>query len=143
MQESTALASCSTLGAVIVIRHPKEAVDADDHDDKFGELNESVLVLRNKTSEEESISSLPGSNTCRMSARKNAAKEHEAFRNSLLDDVLGHNAGDKVPMEKVVMLLWSFRDDASVVKFMAQFVSKVGDVRARSMLIGIPLCMSG
>lgn len=93
------------------------------------------------------------------SLRKNAAKEHEAFKNryaktrrpppmprwrflfaavprsklflthkplhSLVDDVLGHNAGDKVPMEKVVMLLWAFRDDPSVVKFMAQFVSKV------------------
>ena len=44
---------------------------------------------------------------------------------SLVDDVLGQNAGDKVPMEKVVMLLWAFRDDPSVVKFMAQFVSKV------------------
>jgi hypothetical protein len=44
---------------------------------------------------------------------------------SLVDDVLGHNAGDKVPMEKVVMLLWAFRDDESVVTFMAQFVSKV------------------
>lgn len=44
---------------------------------------------------------------------------------SLVDDVLGHNAGDKVPMEKVVMLVWAFRDDPSVIKFMAQFVSKV------------------
>jgi hypothetical protein len=42
-----------------------------------------------------------------------------------VDDVLGQNAGDKVPMEKVVMLLWAFRDDESVVTFMAQFVSKV------------------
>lgn len=33
--------------------------------------------------------------------------------------------GDKVPMDKVVMLLWQFRDDPSVVTFMARFVSKV------------------
>ena len=50
---------------------------------------------------------------------------HHDPHGSLVDDVLGHNAGDKVPMEKVVMLLWAFRDDPSVVKFMAQFVSKV------------------
>jgi hypothetical protein len=52
---------------------------------------------------------------------------------SLVDDVLGHNAGDKVPMEKVVMLLWAFRDDPSVVKFMAQFVSKVRWFRLRAL----------
>jgi hypothetical protein len=28
-------------------------------------------------------------------------------------------------MEKVMMLLWQFRDDPSVVQFMAQFVAKV------------------
>ena len=33
------------------------------------------------------------------------------------------------------MLLWSFRDDSSVVKFMAQFVSKVDDISPP--LIGI------
>lgn len=60
---------------------------------------------------------------------------------SLVDDVLGHNAGDKVPMEKVVMLLWSFRDDPSVVKFMAQFVSKVGGV-AVGLLAYWHICMN-
>ncbi len=28
-------------------------------------------------------------------------------------------------MEKVVMLIWQFRDDPAVVQFMAQFVGKV------------------
>ena len=46
--------------------------------------------------------------------------------NSLVDEVLVQDAtGDKVPMDKVVMLLWQFRDDPSVVTFMARFVSKV------------------
>lgn len=31
----------------------------------------------------------------------------------------------KVQMEKVVMLIWQFRDDANVIQFMAQFVAKV------------------
>ena len=31
----------------------------------------------------------------------------------------------KVPMDKVMMLIWQFRDDPSVVQFMAQFVTKV------------------
>jgi hypothetical protein len=43
----------------------------------------------------------------------------------LVEDVLGQGAGDKVPMEKVVMLIWQFRDDPSVVTFMARFMSKV------------------
>jgi hypothetical protein len=53
-------------------------------------------------------------------------EEHEAFKNRLVEDVFGSDAGDKVPMEKVVMLLWQFRDDASVITFMARFVAKVG-----------------
>jgi hypothetical protein len=44
---------------------------------------------------------------------------------SLVDDVLGRDTGDKVQMEKVVMLIWQFRDDPSVVTFMARFVAKV------------------
>ena len=43
----------------------------------------------------------------------------------LIDDVLGQDSGDKVPMEKVVMLIWQFRDDPQVVKFMTRFVAKV------------------
>jgi hypothetical protein len=46
-------------------------------------------------------------------------------KNSLVDDVLGQETGDKVPMEKVVMLIWAFRDDPTVVTFMARFVGKV------------------
>jgi hypothetical protein len=42
-----------------------------------------------------------------------------------VDEVLGQDSGDKVPMEKVVMLLWQFRSDPTVVTFMARFVAKV------------------
>lgn len=44
---------------------------------------------------------------------------------SLVDDVFGKDNQGKVQIEKVVMLIWQFRDDHSVVAFMAQFVSKV------------------
>jgi hypothetical protein len=43
----------------------------------------------------------------------------------LIDEVLGRDSGDKVPMEKVVMLIWQFRDDPQVVTFMTRFVAKV------------------
>jgi hypothetical protein len=54
--------------------------------------------------------------------------DHESFRQRLIDDVLGNNANDKVPMEKVVMLIWQFRDDPTVVRFMTRFVAKVRGV---------------
>jgi phosphatidylinositol 4-kinase len=50
--------------------------------------------------------------------------EHEAFKSRLIDEVLGKDAGDKVPIEKVVMIIWQFRDDPQVVKFMTRFVAK-------------------
>ena len=53
-------------------------------------------------------------------------QEHEAFRKKLIDEVLGKDAGgDKVPMDKVMMIIWQFRDDKDVIKFMTRFVSKV------------------
>ncbi|KAL3894431.1 MAG: hypothetical protein SGARI_007745, partial [Bacillariaceae sp.] len=51
-------------------------------------------------------------------------EQHEAFRRKLIDDVLGDGASDRVPMEKVVMLIWQYRDDPQVVKFMTRFVAK-------------------
>ena len=52
--------------------------------------------------------------------------EHEQFRTKLIDEVLGNNVEDgKVPMEKVMMIIWFFRDDKEVMKFMTRFVSKV------------------
>lgn len=47
-------------------------------------------------------------------------------QNSLVDDVFGKDNQGKVQMEKVVMLIWQFRDDPSVIQFMSQFVQKVG-----------------
>jgi hypothetical protein len=41
-----------------------------------------------------------------------------------VNDVFGKDQ-DRVQMEKVMMLLWQFRDDPTVVQFMAQFVAKV------------------
>ena len=52
-------------------------------------------------------------------------KEEEAFRKKLIDEVLGKDAGDKVSMEKVMMIIWQFRDDKEVIKFMTRFVCKV------------------
>jgi phosphatidylinositol 4-kinase len=46
-----------------------------------------------------------------------------------VEEVLGPNSGDKVSMEKVVMIIWQFRDDPQVVKFMTRFVSKFAGSR--------------
>lgn len=43
----------------------------------------------------------------------------------MISEVLGKDTGDKVPIEKVVMIIWQFRDDPQVVKFMTHFVAKV------------------
>jgi hypothetical protein len=37
----------------------------------------------------------------------------------------GTSGERSVPMDKVVMLIWQFRDDPTVVTFMARFVAKV------------------
>ena len=51
--------------------------------------------------------------------------KNEEFKNQLVHDVFGRDNKGKVPMEKVAMLIWQFRDDPAVVQFMAQFVAKV------------------
>mmetsp|Transcript_31419 Transcript_31419/g.51860 ORF Transcript_31419/g.51860 Transcript_31419/m.51860 type:complete len:914 (+) Transcript_31419:228-2969(+) len=53
----------------------------------------------------------------------------EKFKSSLVDDVFGKDNEGKVQMEKVVMLIWQFRDDPNVVQFMAQFVTKFAGSR--------------
>ncbi|KAL3801102.1 hypothetical protein HJC23_002395 [Cyclotella cryptica] len=58
----------------------------------------------------------------------NMAK-HEEFKNQLVHDVFGRDNKGKVPMEKVAMLIWQFRDDPAVVQFMAQFVAKFSGSR--------------
>ena len=55
----------------------------------------------------------------------------------LIDEVLGKDAGDKVPIEKVVMIIWQFRDDPQVVKFMTRFVAKVGSVTRLFSVVSI------
>mmetsp|Transcript_22553 Transcript_22553/g.46868 ORF Transcript_22553/g.46868 Transcript_22553/m.46868 type:complete len:123 (+) Transcript_22553:269-637(+) len=57
-----------------------------------------------------------------------ASKKHEEFKNQLVHDVFGRENKGKVPMEKVAMLIWQFRDDPAVVQFMAQFVAKVSEL---------------
>lgn len=52
-------------------------------------------------------------------------KKHEEFKNQLVHDVFGRDNKGRVPMEKVTMLIWQFRNDPAVVNFMAQFVAKV------------------
>lgn len=51
------------------------------------------------------------------------------FSCRLVDDVFGKDNKGKVQMEKVMMLIWQFRDDPSVVQFMAQFVAKYAGSR--------------
>jgi len=59
----------------------------------------------------------------------NAKKKHEEFKNQLVHDVFGRDNKGRVPMEKVAMLIWQFRDDPAVVHFMAQFVAKFSGSR--------------
>ena len=51
----------------------------------------------------------------------------KSCKTRLIDEVLGQDSGDKVPMEKVVMLIWQFREDPQVVRFMTRFVAKVSE----------------
>ena len=53
-------------------------------------------------------------------------KEQEQFRAKMVEEVLGNDNNGKVPMEKVVLIIWQYRDDPAVVKFMTRFVAKVG-----------------
>jgi len=57
--------------------------------------------------------------------RATVGSKNEEFKNQLVHDVFGRDNKGKVPMEKVAMLIWQFRDDPAVVQFMAQFVAKV------------------
>ncbi len=41
--------------------------------------------------------------------------------------MFGKDNKGRVPMDKVMMLIWQFRDDPSIVEFMAQFVTKVSE----------------
>lgn len=56
-------------------------------------------------------------------------EEHEAFKNRLVAEVLGSDSAEKIPMEKVVMLIWQFRDDPKVVNYLARFVGKYAGTR--------------
>lgn len=50
-----------------------------------------------------------------------------SFSSRLVNDVFSKDNEGKVPMDKVMILIWLFRDDPSVVQFMAHFVAKVSD----------------
>lgn len=52
-------------------------------------------------------------------------KKDDDFQKTLIDEVLGKDDGDKVSMEKVMMIIWQFREDKDVIKFMTRFVTKV------------------
>lgn len=49
----------------------------------------------------------------------------EAFKAKLVDEVFTKDNGDSVPIAKVVMLIWHYRDDPKVVTFMTRFVAEV------------------
>ena len=49
----------------------------------------------------------------------------DEFKSKLVNDVFGKDSGLRIPIEKIMLLIWQFRDDPGVVKFMAQFVAKV------------------
>lgn len=49
---------------------------------------------------------------------------NEEFKASLVNDVFGQDTNGKVQIDKVLLLIWQFRDDPIVVGFVAQFVAK-------------------
>ena len=49
----------------------------------------------------------------------------EAFKAKLVDEVFTKDNGESVPIAKVVMLIWHYRDDPKVVTFMTRFVAEV------------------
>ena len=62
-------------------------------------------------------------------------------------DVLGQEGEDadgerSVPMDKVVMLIWQFRDDPTVVTFMARFVAKVSAISCRLCARWVTRCLA-
>lgn len=59
----------------------------------------------------------------------NRHQRHEDFKSRLINDVFGEDNKGKVPMDKVMLLIWQFRDDPTVVEFMAQFVSRFANSR--------------
>merc|ERR1719296_53067 len=61
-------------------------------------------------------------------AKEQREKEHEEFKSRLVNDVFGTEI-TKVPMDKVTMLIWHFRDDPRVVQYVAQFVAKYSGLR--------------
>lgn len=66
----------------------------------------------------------------------------------MVEDVLGdnsssaNNSNNKVPMEKVVMLIWQFRDDPSVITFMARFMTKVPYRTVFCLFVIIRFCVN-
>ena len=68
--------------------------------------------------------------------RRLVAKKHEEFKNQLVHDVFARDNRGRVPMEKVTMLIWQFRDSQEVVRFMAQFVATVSPFYIRAGWVG-------
>jgi hypothetical protein len=96
------------------------------------ENRDPVLDLQSSDLRGESFSGGIGTNSASFEGPAPCRKmsspmlvDDEDFRKQLIDEVLGKDAGDKVPMEKVVMIIWQYRDDPTVVRFMTRFVAKV------------------
>ena len=68
---------------------------------------------------------IPSSSITASKMKSLNKRTNEEFKNQLVHDVFGRDNKGRVPMEKVAMLIWQFRDDPAVVQFMAQFVAKV------------------
>ena len=80
---------------------------------------------RNNGSTKQSQQYTQNTTTTTRSKSTTIKKANEEFKNQLVHDVFGRDNKGRVPMEKVAMLIWQFRDDPAVVQFMAQFVAKV------------------
>lgn len=57
-------------------------------------------------------------------SNRTRTEELNELKSTLVNDVFSKDNEGKVPMDKVMILIWLFRDDPTVVQFMAHFVTK-------------------
>ena len=84
-----------------------------------------VQVQKQHATQQQQQKFIPSSSITASKMKSLNKRTNEEFKNQLVHDVFGRDNKGRVPMEKVAMLIWQFRDDPAVVQFMAQFVAKV------------------
>lgn len=111
----TPKSSTPKAGNLTPLRTPAPATHSKNNNTSNNSSSSPAQIRPQPTTEQRQVSH----NTHRI------RNKHEEFKNQLVHDVFERDNKGRVPMEKVAMLIWQFRDDPAVVQFMAQFVAKV------------------